>query len=189
MDTPFEIGQTYWAPRHRPVKITLPCPACKGARVVTVIYGDEHVSVDCEACGLGLEGSPGTVTEYDFTPHAEAFTIESVVGLYGGRWDVRSTTGQTSGFNDLCKTEDAALVVSVLKCAEQEEANMRTRMHKRNSAKRATWTVRYHRQCIADLERQLAWHTARINAGKVKKEQGASAPPASSEEDGIRLSR
>jgi hypothetical protein len=141
-----------------------------GTRIVTVIYGDEPVRMDCEACGLGFEKPQGVIKEYKFTPKAELFVIAEVCSLYSGRWSVRSTTGHTSDFNELCETEEAALAVSGLKCAEQEESNMRSRMHKRNSAKRATWTVRYHKQCIADLERQLAWHTARITAGKVTKE-------------------
>jgi len=170
MDTPFEIGQTYWAPRQHPELITLPCPACKGSCVVTIIYGDEHVSVDCEACGLGYQGSQGIIKEYDLTPNAEPFTIDGVDSLYNGKWTVRSTTGATSDFNDLYKTEAEALAVSAVKCAEQEESNMRSRMHKKNSTKRSTWTVSYHKKCISDLERQITWHTSRINAGKVKKE-------------------
>jgi ribosomal protein S27E len=171
MDTPFEIGQNYWAPRHHAELVTLPCPACKGTRIVAIVYGDEHVSVDCEACGKGFEGPQGTITEYDFTPKAERFVIASVDSLYNGRWSVRSETGQTSNFDELCETEEAALAISAVKCAEQHESNMRSRMHGRSRAANATWSVSYHKKCIVDLERQLAWHTARINAGKVKKEK------------------
>jgi ribosomal protein S27E len=171
MDTPFKIGQTYWLPRHNAERVTIPCPACKGTKVITITYGDEQVSVDCEACGLGFEGPKGTVTEYEFTPAAEEFTVARPVGLYGDRWSVKATDGRTADFEILCETEAAALAMSAAKCAEQHELNMQSRLHSRSRAKHASWTVRYHRKCIADLEQQIAWHTARINAGKVKKEK------------------
>jgi len=171
MDTPFEIGRAYWLPRHCAERVTIPCPACKGTRIVTIIYGDEHVSVDCDGCAAGFEGSKGTVMEYDFTPVAEEFTVEGPTGLYGNCWSVKSTDGRTAEFNDLCETKAAALAVSAVKCADQHEQNMQSRLHARGRAKHSTWAISYHKKCIVDLERQLAWHTAQINAGKVKKEK------------------
>ena len=164
MDTPFEIGHTYWLPRHHAEQVTIPCPACKGTRVITITYGDEQVSVDCEACGLGFDGPKGTIAEYDFAPHAEKFTVAGAAGLYGDRWSVKATDGRIADFDNLCETEVAALAVSAVKCAAQHESNMQSRQHRRSSAKRASWTVRYHKGCIADLEQQIAWHTARINS-------------------------
>jgi ribosomal protein S27E len=164
MDTPFEIGRTYWLPKHHAEQVTVPCPACKGTRIITITYGDELVSVDCEACGTAYDKPKGTVTEYDFTPAAETFTVEAAVGLYGSRWTVRSTANQTAEFDGLCETEAAALAVSAVKCAAQHESNMQSRQHKRSNAKHTSWTVSYHKKCIADLEQQIAWHTARINA-------------------------
>jgi hypothetical protein len=173
MNTPFEIGDTYWAPRTSSEKVRLPCPVCNGTGIVIVLYGgEERVAVDCEGCGLGfdLDHARGYVDEWEFEPAAELFVIAEVVSLYNGRWSVRSTTGATNDFDALLKTEHEALVVSKTRCIEQHERNMQSRQHKRGSAKRATWTAIYHKNCIKDLERQIAWHTARVNA-KNKKEQ------------------
>jgi hypothetical protein len=168
MNTPFEIGQVFWAPRTHAEKITVPCPCCSGTKVVELIYGDgEHVLVDCEACGLGFEGSRGYIHEYDLTPAATQFTIKAVTGLYDGRWQLLSTAGESSEFGELCGTEDEALAVSRVKCARAHERNMQSHMHSRSRAKHSTWTVQYHKKCIAGLEEQLTWHKDRINAKKV----------------------
>ena len=70
-------------------------------------------------------------------------------------------------FSSLCRTEAEALAVSTTECATQAEENMRRRQHHRGRVSRATWSVQYHRANIKDLERQLAWHRAKIDAKKV----------------------
>lgn len=165
---PFSIGDALWLPRTNPQKVTLPCPACKGERVVTVIYGgDERVQVDCEACGLGFNNSRGIVEEYDLTPAAEPFVIVAVDSLYDDKWRVRSTAGHVTDFHLLRATEAEALADSTRLCEAQHERNMQSRQHKRKSMARATWSIKYHRDNIKDLERQISWHTARINAKRV----------------------
>ena len=75
-----------------------------------------------------------------------------------------ATDGSEHYFHDLCPTEAEALAVSEQKCAEFHESNMQSTMHRRRSAKSLTHSVNSHRKQIADLERQIAWHRAKIEA-------------------------
>ncbi len=163
LDTPFEIGQEYWMPLSTPREVTVPCPICAGQRHVTVILGDgEHVSVDCDGCGSGFAGPKGTITEWDQTPGAVSFVIGYVESLYSNRWTLKSRDGKTSDFADLCTTEAEAVACSMKRCADQQEHNLMQGRHRRRGLSKAAWTIRYHRQCIRDLERQLVWHRAKV---------------------------
>lgn len=163
IDTPFTIGQQFWAPVTYPEKITLPCPVCFGSLVVTVVLGnDERIGVPCEACGKGFGGPQGTIEEYEHAPGAKPFVIAAVKSLWDHRWTVESEDGQSRNFDELCATEAEALAVSVKRMAEQHERNMQSRQHRRKNTKEATWSIRYHREQIKDLERQIAWHQSRI---------------------------
>ena len=167
LETPFSIGETFWRPVLTPQQLTVPCPVCSGEKVVTVIIGqDERLMVECDACGLGYEHPRGVIEEWVSDPGAAEFVIEAVESFMRGEWTVRSTTKERHSFASLCRTESEALAVSVAACATQAEENMRRRQHHRGRVSKATWSVQYHRAMIKDLERQLAWHRAKIDAKK-----------------------
>ena len=166
MNTPFEIGETYWAPIGSPEKMTIPCPVCFGQLAVTVVLGDgERVGVPCEACGKGFDGPQGTIEVWEHTPSARRFVIDRVKSMWDDRWTVESEDGQTRDFSELHETEAEAFAVAVEHVRMQHERNMRTYQRRRRDVANATWSIRYHREQIKDLERQIAWHTGRITAG------------------------
>ncbi len=160
---PFAIGQVMWMAAHQPRKVTKPCPVCFGHLEVKVILGNgELATVPCDACGLGFNGPQGTVEEYEYDPQVEQFIIAGVQSMYNDRWYVVSTTGATCDFNDLWDTKELAETRALLNAHEQRERNMQTLQTKKKSIQRHGWSVRYHRDKIKDLERQIAWHKSRI---------------------------
>ncbi len=166
LNPPFTVGEVWWLPSHAPNKITVPCPVCAGQRRVTLILGDgEHVSLHCDGCGIGFDGPRGVIEEYSYEPQVVPFPIASIVRFDSDsdryRWTVRSDTGATADFSDLCMTESEAMAVASANALAQEERNMETRQRKKKNA-RGGWTVRYHREQIKDLERQLAWHSDKV---------------------------
>ena len=186
LELPFQIGQTLWMARTYPEKVTVPCPVCQGTMAVVVLCGDERFAVPCEGCGLGFNGPQGTITEYDHSPAAVAFTIAEVTSMHQGRWSLCSSTGDHAQFDDLYATEAEAMAASVVTCAENHERNMQTRQYRRKNAKQATWSVRYHRDQIKELERQIAWHQSRLGMppgsgtvveGEASASSGRSAAP------------
>lgn len=169
VETPFAIGQELWAPASYPEKVRVSCPVCFGTLAVIVEMGDgERVGVPCEACGKGYQGPQGFVEEWEYTPSARKFVVAGVKSMHDTRWWLVSEDGQERGFHELYPTEAEALAVSQQQSAEHHERNMQTRQRKRKDTKEATWSVRYHRDNIKDLERQIAWHQSRISAKRVK---------------------
>lgn len=162
---PFAIGQTFYLPVNGSTRVQIPCPVCAGSLAVTVILGSgEKVGVPCDACGLGLSGPRGFIHEYQQTPGVVPFTIDRVLGFRGDEWTVASTDGAEVYFAHLFTSEADALAESERLVAEHHERNMRTRQHTRSTVQRTTWSVRYHREQIAELERQILWHKAKVRS-------------------------
>lgn len=160
---PFAIGDVKWLPAHQPRKVEVPCPVCFGQRSVVVTLGNgEQFTVPCDGCGLGFNGPQGTVQQYEYEPLAIRFEIARVESMHDTRWWVGSVAGGSSSYADLVETKEEALAISQQKCIDQQEANMRSLQRTRSGAQRLTWSVRYHREKIADLENQLAWHRAKV---------------------------
>ena len=158
------IGAAFWMPEGWSEKVILPCPACDGQLAVTVILGSgERVGVPCDGCGHGYDGPRGVIEEWQSHPRAIPFEIAELVSLYNERWKVRSTTGAEAEMSNLYATEAEALAVAVQRAIEHNERNMQMRQHKRGRVQKHAWSILYHRGCIKDLERQIAWHTNRIN--------------------------
>jgi len=159
---PFAIGDVKWLPAHQPRKVEVPCPVCFGNLFVIVTLGNgEEFAVQCEGCGLGFNGPQGTIQQYQYEPSAIHFEIARVESMHDTRWRVSSVTGGSANYNELVETEEEALAISRQKCADQQEDNMRSLQRTRAGAQRLTWSVRYHNDKIADLERQLEWHLAK----------------------------
>jgi hypothetical protein len=165
---PFAIGDVKWLPAHQPRKVEVPCPVCFGNLSVVVTLGNgEEFAVLCEGCGLGFNGPQGTIQQYEYEPAAIRFEIARVESMHGTRWRVGSVAGGSANYDELVETEEEALAISRQKCADHQEANMRSLQRTRDGSRRLTWSVRYHNEKIADLERQLEWHRAK--AQKVKR--------------------
>ena len=164
IDAPFKIGEVYWreAGSHR--QVTVECPMCSGQKYVTVTLGNgEQYTVECECCGLGYRGPQGVITEYDVTPEAESFKIASVESWQDGKWRVADPTGRTAYFDTLYRTEAEALAASEKRAVDLEDSNMESRRQKKYG-KVSSWKIQYHKKQIADFERQIAWHAAKIAA-------------------------
>lgn len=171
IETPFQIGDTLYAPRTQAEKKTIPCPVCNGSGIVVVLYGgEERLSLECEACRIGYQNSYGTIDEWDLTPAVTKFVIASVQSMHDGEYTLKSEDGSTYAFHLLHATQASALEASEKACAERHEQNMRSHMSSMSRVKRVSWTAQYHKKCIADHEKQIAWHVSKINE-KSKKEQ------------------
>lgn len=170
LETPFSIGQQMWMAVGDSEQVTKPCPVCNGEKAVTIILGTgEHVSVLCDACGLGFDGPRGFIQEWEHHPRAKSFVIASVKSFRDGQYEVLSEDGSWADFASLYQAETEALDAAVVRAAAQHERNMVSYQHTRRKAQHLTWTVQYHRGCIADLQKQIDWHSSRVQTGDVTK--------------------
>ena len=166
---PFMLGTTYWMPTLNPTQVIVTCPVCYGNRTVTVTLGNgEHVAVECDGCGLGHESPQGTVREYTYEPGVKSFTVKAVTSMHGESWWLRAEEGHDSEWSNLYATEDKAWKVSRERMADALADNARrSATSNRKMLSRLAWTVRYHEQCIADMERKIEWHRRKVSERKV----------------------
>ena len=164
MNLPFEIGQRLWMPQEQPQRITKACPVCAGNLSFLVILGSgEQLALLCEACGKGFNQPTGVVQEWDYEPDAVPFEIAEVRSFFNDRWTLRSTTGMEHDFHDLYLTRNEALAVSAQRAIEAREHYMQSYQNTKKNLKNASWSVKYHRDKITELERQITWHRGRIS--------------------------
>lgn len=167
---PFTVGTVYYKPVPQPEKVRVPCPVCAGQKQVTMILGTgEHLEVPCEACGLGFEKSRGYIEEYRYTPRAIPYCIQSIEGYMYDEWVLKNEYGEQSYGSTLFAQEADALAASVKQAEEQQERNARSYSQTKHSAKKMTWSVRYHRDCIKDLQQKIDYHTKAINVQECAK--------------------
>lgn len=162
---PYIVGKTYFRPMHQPEKVQVACPVCNGNKQVEVILGDgEHLFVPCEACGLGFERSRGYIEQYQYRPRAVPFTLASIEAFDREQWTLKSELGEQIYSTSLYESEEEAFLDSKQQSDKQQEQNARSFSQTKQSAKKVTWSIRYHRECIKDLERKISYHVGAIAA-------------------------
>jgi hypothetical protein len=167
---PFTIGATMYAPGSGTEQVQIVCPVCNGDRRITVILGDgEHVSVSCDGCGLGFNGPRGYIDEWEHHPKVTPFVIAAVESFRDGEWRLKSEDNYTADLKDLYATEAEAKTEADRRAAAAMEHNMASRNRKRKGVQNVGWTVQYHRKKITDLEKELAWHRAKVLTVKAAK--------------------
>ena len=165
MDTPINIGDTYYLPHHNPTQVSKPCPTCYGHRKVEMILGNgDHVDVACEGCGKGYEGPRGYVMEYSYEPFVSRFTIEGIHSMYNGEWTLKSTGGETAGWNQLYTTEAEAMQRAEEWMKDCVDSNMRQSIaQSKHQRENKCWSVQYHEKCIKEWEQKIAWHRTKVS--------------------------
>jgi hypothetical protein len=170
METPFNIGDTYYLAHHNPIQRSVPCPTCYGNKVVTLILGNgEEVMVQCECCGKGYEGPRGYIMEYVYEPYASQFTIAGVHSMYSGEWTLKSTGEETANLTQLYKTKEEALAVAQVLMQQIIDQNYRSQTAStKHQRENLAWSVRYHEQCIKDALKKIEWHRTKVSERKAK---------------------
>lgn len=170
---PFAFGQWVYlveASAHRQVEI--PCPVCFGKLKVTLILGNgEREDVECEACGKGFRGPTGTVTRWEAFSAVRPAQVTSI-SLEDGEWKVRC--GHWSCDELFATAEEAEERRKVLHAECSEHAQRMFEQNLKSKKKSHAWNVRYHRECIARLEREKEHHEkrlCRLKAERVEKKE------------------
>jgi hypothetical protein len=160
---PYIVGQTYYRAQHQLEQVRVSCPICDGHKTVEVILGSgEHLIVPCEGCGLGFEEARGYIEQHEYRPCAVPFMVASIEGYSHGNWTILSAGGDSSYGDRLYGEEREALAASQKQADEQKEQNARSYSQTKASAKKLTWSIPYHRECIKNMERRIEYHKRKI---------------------------
>jgi predicted RNA-binding Zn-ribbon protein involved in translation (DUF1610 family) len=178
MKPKYNIGDEVWWATSGSRQVWETCPDCGGTKYIRLIMFDntEH-QIECKNCGPGYNPPCGRVSFYEYQAETKKGTISGVEINYKGEVEYKLKKGDNSCYcvleSDLFSTEQEAETHAqeLVKKHNEEERN---RIFKKEKDTR-TWAynVSYHRRCIKDAEKNLVYHTAKLNAAKahVKEEK------------------
>lgn len=161
----FNIGdEVFVAEASAYDRIEVPCPICFGDCFVQLILGNgETETIECSGCGHGYEGPRGVVTRSTASSRVRQGTITGVSrGHFGDGWryEVGGYGAEVEHIFRTAEEAEAKRAEMFDEAVRQAQENFDAQMqHKKKSH---AWSVRYHKDCIKDAERKIAWHTARL---------------------------
>lgn len=178
MEPKFKIGDTVWYAQMKCVPRSVKCPECFGLRYLTVILGDQsEVTIECAGCASGYNPSKGYVDYNAWEPSTIPVTIKGM--------DVREneTTywfqeGYGTSKDAIFENRDSAEIRS-LELADEHNQEEIAKIHRKEKNNRTwSWHVHYHRDCIRRAEKEIAYHSSKLEVAKLKaKEDKAQTNP------------
>jgi hypothetical protein len=173
----FEIGQTVWFAHTSSIATFPVCPECLGNKTLTCILGDgTHVAIDCRSCERGgWVGSRGTLEVYVHTAIAEPATITGIeVGRDGVTYSALNSFWSKPE-DEVFATETEALAKAAELENERNTEAVKRSLCKEKDTKSWAWHVTYHRQAIVRAQKELEYHTSKLELSKTKcKAEGRS---------------
>ena len=164
----YRIGDKVWYAQRKGVERQELCPDCFGQRALTVIKGDgSQVSIPCVACIRSYDEPTGYVNWHGHVVDVSEVEIEKVE---------QTKEGVTYGFHGCYRADQGSMFdtkeeaeVRALELAEKHNQEELARIYQKEKHNHTwAWNAHYHRDCIKRAERDLVYHTAKLNYAKVK---------------------
>jgi Arc/MetJ-type ribon-helix-helix transcriptional regulator len=158
----FNVGDTVYQATAGQEQCWITCPECLGSGRLRVILGDDsEVSIACECCSRGYEGSPGRLQTYRFEGNVIERTItgmevrQSHPARYSfGCWSTEET--------DLFATRDEACRRALVLVIEHDAEETKRLKYKKKNHKTWAWNVHYYRSGIRKAKEEIARYEARL---------------------------
>ena len=174
METKFNIGDIIYYPVANTKQQWITCPDCMGKKYLTVILGDgTKVTIDCVTCSAGYEPPQGIIIKYEYTGEVKKSTvaginamgkkIEYLVDVNG---DIEYGCYSCKRLTEVFATPEEA-EVALKPLMEQHEEEERHRLASKEKPNRTwAWNATYHRNEIKRHQKDIEYHTAKMNAAK-----------------------
>ena len=164
----YKIGDVVWYAQVKAFEEHEVCPDCFGQLALTVIKGDgSKVSIDCAGCAAGYEPSKGYVSYWAWKPDVRQVCIDRVeVSSRGVEYGHSQNYGVLE--EELFDTKQEAEIKADEKWKEHNAEELRKIHMKEKHNHTWSWNACYHRRCIKSAEKDLAYHTAKLNVAKAK---------------------
>lgn len=170
----FKVGDAVWHATHEQREKWIVCPDCMGQRWVQVTFGDgTAVTVDCQNCGIGYEPPLGSVKTWEWEPRASLVLVEGLDVHQswqdeGEKLIVRYSLSNHRGGDETCVFDNeeeakahAQVLAARLSAEEEKRINGKERTNRTWS-----WNASYHRKAIKQAQRDLEYHTRKLEAAK-----------------------
>lgn len=174
----FSIGQEVWYASWEATEDRVECPDCAGqGRIRVLLPDDTMVSVDCRGCERGYLGPQGYLVVYNRAARA---TRTTVTGL-----DIRDDKAEWHTA-DSRYVDDANIFDNEVNCraratalaAEADKAERDRIAQKEKPTRTWAWNAHYHRAEIKRAQKQIEYHTAKLNVANLKAREDKSARAA-----------
>ena len=169
----FSIGAKVFKANYARHERWITCPDCLGSKTVKMILGDgTEVIIECGGCDPGgYQGSTGRIKQYDWAVNVKEMTVTGVCmkadsvsyELNGDGTSYYSTTDKDT----FATPEEAHAYGDIARLEHEADENKRL-LAKTKDERSWKWNATYHRRCIADHERQLAYHRAKVQVCAAK---------------------
>jgi hypothetical protein len=141
-------------------------------------HDDTQVSIECRNCAPGYDPPTGRVIVYQSAAKARQAVV-SGLEVHGGktRWHVDASGGcyRIVDDEDAFDSQEAALARAERKAAEYaREQNARVSAKEKDTRTWA-WNASYHRKQIKEAQRQIEYHTAKLNVAAIKAKESKAA--------------
>lgn len=169
----FEVGQTIWIGDFCPRSPTfVTCPDCGGTGRLRVTFHDEtQVSIECRNCSQGYDPPTGEVVIYQGEAKARKAVVCGFENAYAKvRWHIDGHGGGYRIVDDEAAfaTEEEAIAWAFLKSGEYEKEQRSKILSKEKDARTWAWNASYHRRCIRDAEKTIAYHRDKLSVAALK---------------------
>lgn len=169
----FEVGQQIWIGDFSPLApIYETCPDCGGTGRLRVTFHDEtQVSIECRNCAAGYDPPTGRIVVYRHEANARRAVVCGFENAHGlTRWHVDGTDCSYRIVDDEQAFEIEADALAWAKAREgrYEEEQRAKIFQKEKDTRTWAWNASYHRNIIKRAQKDIEYHTAKLNAAKIK---------------------
>jgi hypothetical protein len=169
----YQIGDVVWHATFDSEQAYVTCPDCLGTGRLRVIMADgTAVSIECEGCRCGYDPPTGRIKVYDRRGRAESGVITGV-RIDGDSIKYSISPCWCVAEANVYLTADEAKAAAV-RLAAKADADERTRIATKEKPTRSwSWNATYHRRCIREKERDLAYHKAKLEVAAIRAKEPA----------------
>ena len=170
MNIKYKIGDHVWRAGFGSTDNYVTCPDCAGTKRLRVIMGDESVvSIACAGCSVGYDPPTGYVKTYERSGAAmHGIVCKIEVRGNGVEYGVGDAADASCYYSvkdtEIFDHRDAALAAAAILAAAANAAELAAIGRKEKDTRTWAWNAHYHRDCIRRAEKEIAYHTAKLNA-------------------------
>ena len=167
----YNLGDEVWYASFEIRTKQIVCDDCRGQKYLTVIMGDgSQVTIDCVGCSAGFEPPKGYNTIYEGTPNSELKTITKVeIEVDRVRYQFSHYICDEDRLFDT--KEEADKEAERLAEEYKQEQLYRLKNLKENNKRTWSWNAYYHRRAIKQAQKDLEYHTAKLEVAKIKEKE------------------
>jgi hypothetical protein len=176
MITKFGIGATVYHAQTQWREFSQGCPSCFGKKKLTIIMGDgtQH-EIDCVECQVGYDPPRGYVMTRDNSTDVMERQVCEVTESNDG-FEYLLDNHYVGRQDTVFATREEAEAKAQEMCKERDEEERQKMARKERPEHSWAWNVSYHRRCIRDARKTLAYHEAKLGIAQTKAKPEKETP-------------